>query len=110
MLFRSHCSDVPEPFGQVIVQALGAGIGVIAADAGGPKEIIDSGVDGLLYEPGNTRALQSRIHEIVGSEMLPAMSRSALAKSRNYTDESIVSRLDTIFSELMNEGVGIFEH
>lgn len=105
-----HCSDVPEPFGQVIVQALGAGIGVVAADAGGPKEIINSGVDGLLYEPGNSRALKSRIQEIVGNEMLPAMSRNALAKSQNYTDESIVSRLDMILSEFMNGGVEIVEH
>lgn len=105
-----HCSEVPEPFGQVIIQALGAGIGVIAADAGGPREIIDSGVDGLLYEPGNTRALQSRIEEIVGNDILPSMSRNALVKSRGYTDESIVSRLDKILSELMNGGVEIFEH
>lgn len=105
-----HCSDVPEPFGQVIVQALGAGIGVIAADAGGPREIIESGLDGLLYEPGNTSALQGAVQQIVDNDMLPTLSGNALIKSRSYTDESIVSRLDTILSGLMNGGVEFVEH
>ena len=94
-----HCSEVPEPFGQVIVQALGAGIGVVATDAGGPREIIESGVDGLLYEPGNAYALESAIQQIVDNEMLPTLSANALIKSREYTDENIVSRLDKRVNE-----------
>lgn len=36
-----HASPVPEPFGQVIVEAMAAGVPVIGTDAGGVPEIID---------------------------------------------------------------------
>ncbi len=44
----AHCSIRPEPFGQVIVQALHAGLAVIATDGGGAKELIRHRVNGLL--------------------------------------------------------------
>jgi glycosyltransferase involved in cell wall biosynthesis len=48
-----HCSVLPEPFGQVIVEAMAAGVPVVAAAAGGPTEIVTDGVDGLLTAPGD---------------------------------------------------------
>jgi glycosyltransferase involved in cell wall biosynthesis len=48
-----HCSVQPEPFGQVVVEAMAAGVPVVAAAAGGPLEIVTEGVDGLLTAPGD---------------------------------------------------------
>lgn len=52
-----HCSVLPEPFGQVIVEAMAAGVPVIAAAAGGPTEIVTDGVDGLLTASGDVGEL-----------------------------------------------------
>ncbi|MBF6209869.1 glycosyltransferase family 4 protein [Nocardia puris] len=46
-----HCSVLAEPFGQVVVEGMRAGCAVVAADAGGPAEIVESEVDGLLVAP-----------------------------------------------------------
>jgi glycosyltransferase involved in cell wall biosynthesis len=46
-----------EPFGMAIVEAMGAGRVVVASDAGGPREIIRSGVDGFLVPRGDPSAL-----------------------------------------------------
>jgi glycosyltransferase involved in cell wall biosynthesis len=46
-----HASTRPEPFGRVIIEAMAAGVPVIAARAGGVPEIITHGIDGLLAEP-----------------------------------------------------------
>ena len=100
-----HCSIVPEPFGQVIIQALAAGVGVVAADAGGPKEIIESGVHGLLYEPGNEHALQGAVQQIAHEGILPTLSANAIVRSKNYTDQSLVQRLDGALSKLIKEVV-----
>jgi glycosyltransferase involved in cell wall biosynthesis len=67
-----HASPVPEPFGQVLVEAMLAGTPVIGTDAGGVPEIlgaasdaevIDNGVRrtplGLLVEPCSVAALQN---------------------------------------------------
>lgn len=69
-----HASPVPEPFGQVIVEAMAAGVPVIATDAGGVPEIVDpknSAVEiadgvaraefGLLVRPRDSRSLASAI-------------------------------------------------
>ena len=53
-----HASPVPEPFGQVIVEAMAAGVPVIATAAGGVPEL--AGADGelaLLVPPGDDAAL-----------------------------------------------------
>ena len=39
-----------EPFGRVIVEAMASGVPVVAANAGGPAEIIQHGVSGMLVE------------------------------------------------------------
>lgn len=65
-----HASPVPEPFGQVIVEALAVGTPVVATDGGGVGEILDPrrestviadgvrrGAYGLLVSPGDAGAL-----------------------------------------------------
>src|SRR5207249_911554 len=52
-----HASVVPEPFGQVVVEGMAAGLPVVASAGGGPSEIIDDEVTGLLYPPGNVDRL-----------------------------------------------------
>jgi glycosyltransferase involved in cell wall biosynthesis len=50
-------SVIPEPFGRTVVEAMSAGIPVIASDAGGPREIIRHDVDGVLVPIGDHHAL-----------------------------------------------------
>ena len=52
-----HASITPEPFGQVIVEAMLAGVPVIVPAQGGPSEIVTQGEDGLLYPAANVEAL-----------------------------------------------------
>lgn len=56
-----HSSTSPEPFGRVIVEAMLAGVPVVAAGAGGPCEIIEPGLTGWLTPPGDVDALAARI-------------------------------------------------
>ncbi|MBJ7470770.1 MAG: glycosyltransferase family 4 protein [Solirubrobacteraceae bacterium] len=48
-----HASRIPEPFGQVLPEAMAAGCAVICAGAGGPLEIVEDGVTGLHARPGD---------------------------------------------------------
>ena len=52
-----HCSTIPEPFGQVVVEGMAAGLAVIASGAGGPLEVVEDGVTGLLVAPSDTAGL-----------------------------------------------------
>lgn len=59
-----HASTRPEPFGQVVVEAMALGRPVIAADAGGPAEVIRGGHDGLLVTPGDVDALATAMVQL----------------------------------------------
>ncbi|MEK5252744.1 glycosyltransferase family 4 protein [Paenibacillus sp. FSL F4-0125] len=56
-----HTSVTPEPFGQVIVEGMAAGLPVIASNEGGPVEIVVPGETGLLIEPGDAAILADSI-------------------------------------------------
>ncbi len=58
-----HASVTPEPFGQVVVEAMAEGVPVIGSDGGGVREIITHGENGLLSPMGDADALA---HELAG--------------------------------------------
>lgn len=65
-----HASREPEPFGRVIVEAMLAGKPVVASAAGGPLEIVNDGVTGVLVPPGDVPALASAMQELALSSAL----------------------------------------
>lgn len=62
-----HSSTASEPFGRVIVESMLVGTPVIAADSGGPQEIICSGVDGWLTSPGEASELAATLTAVANN-------------------------------------------
>jgi glycosyltransferase involved in cell wall biosynthesis len=56
-----HASPVPEPFGQVVIEAMARGVPVVASSAGAVPELLDGGRLGYLAEPGDVTDLASAI-------------------------------------------------
>jgi len=56
-----HTSRVPEPFGLVVIEAMGLGRPVIATRGGGPSEIITDEGQGVLVPPDDPGALAAAI-------------------------------------------------
>jgi glycosyltransferase involved in cell wall biosynthesis len=50
-----------EPFGKAVIEAMACGKPVIATNAGGPSEIIQDKVDGILVPPSNPEAIAQQI-------------------------------------------------
>ncbi|MEJ7787655.1 MAG: glycosyltransferase, partial [Solirubrobacteraceae bacterium] len=53
-------------FGQVVIEGMAARVPVVAAGAGGPAEIVDHDVNGVLYPMGDRAALASAMRELAG--------------------------------------------
>ncbi|WP_055554720.1 glycosyltransferase [Streptomyces sp. NBRC 110028] len=71
-----------EAFGLVVVEAMAAGVPVVAAGHGAFVELVEDGVTGLLHRPGETASLASRIRRIAAE---PALGREmGRAARRRY--------------------------
>lgn len=60
-----HTSTEPEPFGRVIVEGQLAQKPVIASAAGGALELIENGVNGYLFPPGDAIALRQLMQKLI---------------------------------------------
>lgn len=65
-----HASIDPEPFGLVVLEAMGKGVPLVATDLGGPRETVIDGVTGLLFESGNADSLSEAILKFLESDSL----------------------------------------
>jgi glycosyltransferase involved in cell wall biosynthesis len=77
-----------EPFGNVVVEALGMGLPVIATDFEGPKEILEDGKFGKLIPRMNAWALKNAMKELVIDQKVHRAMLSQAKKSdarRKYT-------------------------
>ena len=83
-----HASPVPEPFGQVVVEAMVRGVPVVATRAGGAVEIVtgDDGDDelGVLVTPGDADALAQAITGVL-DDYPKARARAEAARTSAAT-------------------------
>lgn len=83
----AHASIEPEPFGMVIVEAMQAGTPVVAACTGGPTEIIEHGVSGMLADPRDAGAFAAAVLRLIEEasfrERVAAAARDVVARRFN---------------------------
>jgi phosphatidylinositol alpha 1,6-mannosyltransferase len=92
-----------ETFCQVIQEAMAAGLAVIAPNAGGPKDLINDGVDGFLYAPGENLDIRKKVlRAIFDREQLEKMSLAAYSKVQGKTWDQVCHQLLSIFSEVID--------
>jgi glycosyltransferase involved in cell wall biosynthesis len=73
-----HCRP-DEPFGIALIEAMAMGMPVVAPAAGGPLEIVQDGVTGVLYEPDDAIAGAAAVKRLIddpdGAERMGAAAR-----------------------------------
>ena len=80
-----HFSTRPEPFGRVITEAMASGVPVIAADAGGPREIVEDGVTGWRVPPGDVTALSERMIAALAADTGPMRAAARRAAEARFS-------------------------
>lgn len=97
-----HCSITAEPFGQVVLEAMAAGVPVIAAGAGGPAELITNGVHGLLTVPGDIPELASALRRLVADpELRQRLARAGRDRSAEFSPQQAAEKLQRLYGELL---------
>ncbi len=89
-----NASD-PEPFGIVLLEAMARGVAVVAVDSGGPAEIVENGVTGILAPSGEPEALADAIEPLIGSpERRRALGEAGRRRfEAEFTDAAMRNRL-----------------
>lgn len=95
-----HTSVRPEPFGQVIVEAMAQGRPVVVTDAGGAAEIVTDGRDGLRVPPGDVGMLAASIVRLADD---PALRRrlgaAAHERAADFSYAEVLPRWEAVLLE-----------
>lgn len=87
LLAASDIFVLPSPaehFGRVVIEAMAAGLAVVAANAAGPAEILTNDETGLLVDPGDITALETAIEALCND---PGLRRRLGSSARQRTAE-----------------------
>ncbi|MCB9905291.1 MAG: glycosyltransferase family 4 protein [Planctomycetes bacterium] len=112
VVLTGFCDDVPallrhfdvfalgsyhEPFGRVVIESMAAGCTTIGTRAGGVPEIIDDGVDGMLYEARDVAGLTDALRRAL------SMTESERAAMQAAAREKVATRfgMDRFMREML---------
>ncbi|HYM54960.1 MAG TPA: glycosyltransferase, partial [Solirubrobacteraceae bacterium] len=96
-----HASVTPEPFGQVVLEGMAAGLPVIAPDEGGPATLICDGETGRLFASRDPNALAGAMRALAGD---PAererLGRSARLAIADYHPDAVAAQLERVYDSV----------
>lgn len=79
-----HASVIPEPFGLVVLEAMIHGCAPIAANSGGPVEMLDE-TSGLVFDPAEPAQLTAHLERLVAEpETRESFARRAKERARLF--------------------------
>jgi len=101
-----HSSIEPEPFGLVILEAMACGKPVVASDSGGPREIVENGITGLLVPANHPQELAEAIVNVLDNPQGAAqMGMAGLARVRSsFSVKKMVNQLQSIYEQMAWSG------
>ena len=96
-------ASVYEPFGIACVEAMEAGLSVVATKVGGVAEVVEDGVTGILVSPGDLDGLASVMKQLSGD--VEARRRMGEAAQRRAHDFDLDTHMDDVL-ELLSKAIG----
>jgi phosphatidylinositol alpha-mannosyltransferase len=94
-----------ESFGVVLVEAMAAGVPVIASDIAGYDEVVRDGVEGLLVPPRDPQALAAAIATILDDRALAARFVAAgRERAATFDWDVVAARLEELYGRAVSIG------
>ena len=103
-----HASITPEPFGMVINEAMMHGVPVIASNEGGPVDIIENGVDGLLIRPGDPKLLENTLITLLTDDKkrLKIGKKAKEKVLKKFDADNYSKKMESLYINLTQPSVG----
>lgn len=121
--FLGECRNVPdvladtdlfvlpsrsEALPNAVIEAMAAGLPVVASDVGGIPELVTQGVTGLLVPPGDAQALASAVNHLLDHpEQASELGRAARDHvTREFSFDRLVTRMQHLYLSIIERNVG----
>ena len=106
----TRCFDVfvlpslNEGMGRVLVEAMAAGLPIVATRVGGIPDLVIDGKNGMLVPPKDTVALERAISELLSDKARrKQMGETGKRMCRPYSVEAMVEKINDLYSRLLEE-------
>ena len=99
-----------ESFGIVLVEAMAAGLPIVASDIAGYREVARDGVEGLLVAPADPAALAEGVRTLLDRpDLARALGGRAVMRARDFAWGNIIERLEDAYGDLVGRGTAEHE-
>jgi len=97
-----HASIRPEPFGMVVIEAMSMGRPTVATVGGGPSEIIQDGVNGVLVPPQDAQRLALEICRLLLDEgRASQLSMQAVRRAGHFRSDNAARSIEKIYDHVL---------
>ena len=91
-----------ESFGIVLVEAMAAGIPLVASDIPGYREVCRNGLEGLLVRPADPAALAAGVRQLLQRpDYARALGLNGFQRSLTFDWGTVVDQLEGVYSDLL---------
>jgi glycosyltransferase involved in cell wall biosynthesis len=88
----------PEPFGLVLLEAMAAGVPVIASRAGGAMDLVER--EDLLFRSGDASDLEAKIEAILEGNRLKELADYSRTRASMFDDLSVLNSFLEVYRSL----------
>lgn len=97
-----HASTLPEPFGRTFLEGMAMGRPTIASNEGGPLDVIEHEVDGLLIAPRQPAVLAAAVTRLLSDPALSkTLGENAARKALQYSIEHHASAVSAVLQDVL---------
>lgn len=92
-----------EPFGNVVLEAMAMGRGVLVSSNCGASELVEEGINGYVFDTGDSKQLANLLDKCKDRTLLKSLGSNARRTAEQYPISRMVDELLAVYQTLLTE-------